>query len=487
MEREMIKNISKYTFLLVILALTQTTFADVKIKVRQTISGQNYEGTTFIKGKRQRSERNIGGMQTVSLTQCDLRRSVQMNPQTKTFMINLFDGGEPAPKNAATASAKTDKVVRSGGTITTTYTIKDTGERRQMFGYAAKHLIITMESVSSPDACTPFSSKMMTDGWYIDAEFALDCDLNYGYRGYNAEKSGGCQDRYVSKQIGTAKRGYPVYEKMTMYDKDGKESYSMINEVIELSKVTLDQALFEVPSDYREAENASGMYNVARTGAGIDMPDSGGAANSSYAGANSGIKLPAKSQPETSSAVGAKQPGAIRIGVSIKTGPVGDAIPAAELSAAVQNTLGEYLKGTKIELVSLEAKLAGSIDSEAKTKECDYVLYVTVSHKKGGGGGLGGMFGSVIAPAIGSVGLGNTGSVAGNIAAQAAANAIITAGTVAANVKSKDEITLDVKLDQAIGVGVFAKQYKNKAKSNGQDIISPLVEQMAQTVVESAK
>jgi outer membrane lipoprotein SlyB len=157
------------------------------------------------------------------------------------------------------------------------------------------------------------------------------------------------------------------------------------------------------------------------------------------------------------------------------------------LSAAVQNTLGEYLKGTKIELVSLEAKLAGSIASEAKTKECDYVLYVTVSHKKGGGGGLGGMFGSVIAPAIGSVGLGNTGSVAGNIAAQAAANAIITAGTVAANVKSKDEITLDVKLDQAIGVGVFAKQYKNKAKSNGQDIISPLVEQMAQTVVESAK
>jgi hypothetical protein len=471
-------NIYKYAILLVGLVLTGTAYADVKIKTRQTMSGQNYESTTFIKGKRQRNEQNIGGTQTVNITQCDLRRGVQMNPQSKTYIINLFETIEPAAKNAAATAAKTDKVVRVGGTITTTYTIKDTGERKQMFGYTARHLIITIDTVSSPDACTPYSNKMQMDGWYIDAEFALNCDLNYSYRGYQSGKSGGCEDKHIMKQIGTAKRGYPVYEKMTMFDKDGKESYSMINEVVELSKATLDAALFDVPKDYREVTNSAELYNAASGDEAINTSNSSNTASSAAS-----MKLPKQSQAEVSSKPAAKQPGVVRIGVSVKTGSVGESISASDLAAAVQNTLGEYLKGTKIELIPLEAKLSGLIDGEAKTKECDFVLYANVSHKKGGGGGFGGVFGSVLAPAIGSVGLGHTGSVAGNVATQA----IVSAGSVAASVKSKDEITLDVKLNQTSGAAVLTKQYKNKAKSNGQDIISPLIEQLAQAVVDAAK
>ncbi len=469
-------NLPKLAILLFTLIFAGATYADVKVKIKQTMSGQIYEGTTMIKGKRQRSEQNIGGMQTVNITQCDLRRAVQINPQSKTFIVNLYESGEPAAKNAM-ADAKADKVVRSGGTITTTYTTKDTGERKQMFGYTAKHLIITMNSVSSPDACSPFSSKMVTDGWYIDAEFALDCDMNYGYRGYQAANSGGCQDRHVMKQIGTAKRGYPVYEKMTMFDENGRESYSMINEVVELSRATLDAALFDVPKDYREVSNAAEMYSAADIGA--------NAANASKPERNSGMKLPVSSPVNAANTTAARKPGELRIGVSVKSGSIGESVSAADLAAAVQNTLGEYLKGTTIEIVPLEAKLNGLAESEAKTKDCDYVLFVNVSHKKGGG--FGGMFSSVIAPAVGRVGFGNTGSVAANIAGNVAAQAIVTVGSVAKNVKSKDELTLDVKLNRMSGASVLTKQLKNKAKSDGQDILSPLVEQLAQLIVETAK
>jgi hypothetical protein len=478
------RNLYGFAILLVSLVFTQAAFADVKIKTRQSMSGQSYENTTLIKGKRQRTERNMGGMQMVDITQCDLKRSVQMNPMAKTYMINLFDTGEPATQTP-TQTAKTDKVVRSGGTVTTTYTIKDTGERKQMFGYTAKHLIITMETVSSPDACSPTNSKMEMDGWYIDAEFALDCDWGASYRGYQGGKAGGCQDKYVMKQNGTTKRGYPVYEKMTMFDKDGKESFSMINEVVELSKATLDAALFEVPSDYREVSDASQMYNMAAAsnGSTMSVPNTGNASNS----ANSGMKMPSQTaNTESPAELGPKQPGTVRIGVTVKTGAVGEGITAADLAAAVQNTLGEYLKGTKIELVPLEAKLAALIDGEARKKECDFVLLATVSHKKGGGG-FGGMFGNVLAPAIGSVGLGHTGSVAGNIAGQVATQAIVSAGQVSANVKAKDEISLDVKLNQTGGASVLSKQFKNKAKSDGQDIISPTIEQAAQVIVDATK
>ena len=472
-------NIYKFAILLVTLVLTGTAFADVKIKTKQTMSGQSYENTTLIRGKRQRTEQNMGGMQTVSITQCDLRRAVQMNPQSKTFVISLFETGEPAAKTVA-PTGKTDKVVRAGGTITTTYTVKDTGERKQMFGYTARHLIITMDTVSSPDACTPYSSKMQTDGWYIDAEFALDCDMNYSYRAYQANKSGGCEDKHQMKQIGTAKRGYPVYEKMTMFEKDGSESYSMINEVVELSKATLDASLFDVPKDYREVTNSAELYSAADSDAAINMSGNKNTANSS----NSGMKIPSQSQSNGSSAPGAKNPGVVRIGVSVKTGSVGESVNASDLAAAVQNTLGKYLKGTIVEVVSLKAKSSGLIDGEAQGKECDFVLFANISHKKGGSG-FGGMFSSVIAPAIGNVGLGHTGSAAGNNAGQDAANAIVSADSFSANVKSKDEITLDVKLNQTGGAAMLAKQYKNKAKSDGQDIISPLIKQLAQTVLSS--
>lgn len=268
---------------------------------------------------------------------------------------------------------------------------------------------------------------------------------------------------------------------MTMFDESGKETYSFVTEVLELSKATLEASLFDVPADYREVKNAAQMYQAANE----DEDDDNEKLSTSSA-SNTTMKLPAQSSKNESPKLGAKKPGTVRIGVSVKTGAVGEGVSSADLAAAVQNTLAEYLKGTNIEVVPLEARLAGSIDGEARNKECDYVLYALASHKKGGGG-LGGMFGKVIAPAIGQVGLAHTGSVAGNIAGHAATNAIITAGQISTAVKSKDEITLEIRLQQTGGgATVLTKQLKNKAKSDGQDIISPMIEQAAQAIVEQA-
>jgi len=164
-------------------AFATAALADVKVKSKQTVSGQSYESTTYIKGKRQRSE-SMGGM--VNITQCDLKRGVQLNNNSQTYMVSPFATATQTTttKSAAPATDSSGVVQTGGGRITTTITTKDTGERKQMFGYTARRLIITIETVSSPDACTKSDSKMQTDGWYIDAAFALDCD--YGMGGYGA-------------------------------------------------------------------------------------------------------------------------------------------------------------------------------------------------------------------------------------------------------------------------------------------------------------
>lgn len=467
-----------YTLTSVITALflAQAAAADVKIKSRQTMAGQSYESTTYIKGKRQRTESMNGTM--VSLTQCDLRRSVQMNPNGKTYLVTPFPDTTQTTTTKTAATTDKSGVTRSGGTITTTITTKDTGERKQMFGFTARHLIITMETESSPNACSKNKTKIQTDGWYIDAEFVLDCD--YGYSGFNygGNRAGGCRDKYEVKTIGTAKRGYPVYEKMTVFDESGKETYSMVSEVVELSKTVLETALFDVPSDYREVRDAAQMYaSMGSAGSNPPMPlpntDSGTTTNASSTGQNSG---------SLSSTIGPKKPGVIRIGLAtVKTGAVGDAISASDLSAAVRNTLAQRLQTSTVEVVAIDASDALSLESEARAKECDYVIQATASHKKGGGG-FGGMFGQALGSAIGSTGIGNTGSVAGNVAGQVATNVIVTAATVSANVKSKDEVSLDLRLNKTDGTSALARVYRAKAKSDGEDIITQVVEQAAQAI-----
>jgi hypothetical protein len=162
--------------------------ADTKVKSRQTSGGQTFENTSYIKGKRQRTETNNGQM--VTIQQCDLRRNIQIMPQVKAYMIQLYD--EPIASTNASAHGPQSNTTTKGGVVTSTITTKDTGERKQMFGYNARHLITTIVMDSTPDACSPIKSKMELEGWYIDAAFALDCG-SQNYTGYKSQASGGVE------------------------------------------------------------------------------------------------------------------------------------------------------------------------------------------------------------------------------------------------------------------------------------------------------
>jgi hypothetical protein len=55
------------------------------------------------------------------------------------------------------------------------------------------------------------------------------------------------------------------------------------------------------------------------------------------------------------------------------------------------------------------------------------------------------MFGQTLGMAVSRVGIGGLGNTAANIAGQVATQAIVTATSLSGNVKSKDEITLDLQ------------------------------------------
>jgi hypothetical protein len=450
--------------------------ADTKVKTKQTSGGQTYENTSYIKGKRQRSEMNGGQM--ITITQCDLRRNITIMPQMQTYMIQAYD--QPATPAAANPSnrpaTQPTQPVTKGGVVTSTMSTRDTGERKQMFGYTARHIITTMQMDSSPDACSQVHTKMEIDGWYIDAAFALDCDLGRNYAPPpRTHASGGCQDRYETKQSGVAKKGFPVWEKMTMFGPDGREMHSTINEVIEFSQATLDPSSFDVPAGYREVQDFASLYGAP---SGVPSVPSVSPTAPSTAAATSTSAANATNKP--AEPVGPKKAGIIRIGVvTVKADKTAENMNAANLASAVQTTLNEKLKAPNVEAIPIQATVLKEIENEAREKECDFLVYTTVSHKEGGGGFGSSVFGSAATIAAGTVPYG--GSTTAAIAANAATTAVVT------NIKARDELTVDVRLEKpGAGYPAFAKAFKGKAKSAGEDIVTPPTTQAAQALIEAA-
>jgi hypothetical protein len=464
--------------------------ADIKIKSKSSFGGgqgQTAESTTYIKGKRQRSE-SPGGM--ASIMQCDLRRNVQLNSSNKTYMVSPFDGGADAQPGATTAPAQggAAEPVRTGGVVTTTMTITDTGERKQMFGYTARRIKTSMVTESSPDACNKTKSRFDSDGWYIDLAVAFDCYDSAATAYTRQSASGGCRDQYRTKRVGTAKMGHPVQVTTTIYDEAGNPSMTMTQEVVEISQATLDAALFDVPADYRLVKDAAEMYAPPGAAGGVpqdddDADNDGDAGSPSTTGGSAGVGGPANAGASSAAALGPKRAGVVRIGVAMPTASADEGVSPEGLAQAVRGALVGRLVGPSVEAVPLDARAPAQADSEAREKECDYVVFATVAHKKGGsgGGGFGGFLKKAAPVVAGTAPYG--GGTAGAVARQG----VYTADDVAEGIKSRDEMTLDYRLQSLNAASApFARQLKAKAKSDREDLVSNLAGQAASAVLAEA-
>jgi hypothetical protein len=182
-------------------------------------------------------------------------------------------------------------------------------------------------------------------------------------------------------------------------------------------------------------------------------------------------------------ALGPKKAGVVRIGVVEPQAQMGQGNSGANVAEPIRSTLVQYLSGPSLEIVPLAAMLSSQIEAEAKVKECDYVLYSDISQKVKGGGAMGllkkaGPLSSMI-PGVGMLG-GMSGAMAGAVAGTAVAGAASAASTV----RAKAEITFDYKLlVPGNPKAVLANTAKVKASEDGQDVITPMIEQAATAIV----
>jgi hypothetical protein len=160
---------------------------------------------------------------------------------------------------------------------------------------------------------------------------------------------------------------------------------------------------------------------------------------------------------------------------------------SADGGTAVRETFASYLSGPTLAVKPLTARLASQAREEAKQASCNYVVYTSMKLERGrsGGGFLGKMIGGAVESSAWEL-RGAATSTAGRMVANAAASAAVEAARgLATNVKTKDELTLDWRLETSDG-GVAAKNNtKAKASSDGQDLLTPMVERAAETIASA--
>ena len=192
--------------------------ADVKITVNYNSDGQSSDTTIYANGTRLRFEYGKG---LTLLRQCDANRMVEVDDKAKSYLTM------PTERPGAAASATDAPVATKSEVI-------DTKERKDMFGYPARHLKITEAADGK--------QRTETDGWYIDLK-----DL-------------GCYRQELSSTSG----GYPVSYTIATYGEKGKPASTVSMKVTALVTAPLDRMLFEVPPGYTESTPQNAVRKVTQ-------------------------------------------------------------------------------------------------------------------------------------------------------------------------------------------------------------------------------
>jgi hypothetical protein len=182
------------------------------------------------------------------------------------------------------------------------------------------------------------------------------------------------------------------------------------------------------------------------------------------------------------------------VGVAPPDAQVGQGSAAgADYSTPIRNAEIALMSGPAVEIAALDSHVPMQLQAEAQQKQCDYILFssVAVKHASSGGFGrfakMGGMAASMTP--MGAMGRGMGGAVAAQTASMAASQmaqqqAMSQLANFNGQIKSKDDVSVQY---QVVATGqaspLLQETLKGKAKSDGEDVLTPLLQQAANNVL----
>ena len=255
--------------LTILLTIVVSTFTSpgpsvngLKIVTRQVTGGFTDTRTEYLAADRLRNEWR-SQMATIVLRGGDHNRVFMLDLDAKEYTAFETDS------RGGRLSIRPRPITDSGGTLQIWIENVDTGERKEMFGYVARHIITREKRIAGPGACSK-PSQSETDGWYIDGALLPEWRQQKGSSTgvvVATEVSAGSADKCANKidkldvHRSGADLGFPVKVTTTlrseMTQPDGSQrllSSTWGSEVVELKEGPLELSLFDVPKDFRKVE-----------------------------------------------------------------------------------------------------------------------------------------------------------------------------------------------------------------------------------------
>lgn len=262
-----------------LLALISAASAgDLKVvSVARFQDGKIYSTTRYSQGERMRVEWRdqttwrpglvTYGPPRATIYQCDALQAIDLNLKTHEYTtLELNDDCQTNSRPIASTPT---------GTLNVYIESVDTGERREILGRTARHIITHQRQVGDSQSCWHLG-EMEQDGWYIEMppsnveqkirRNAADEHANVIMTGAN------CRDQIQVHRTGVEKPGFPVKFVQTVrfshQEPDGKwelndSTSRWESEITEISEAPLDAALFNLPA---------GFTKVAKLDARPEMP-----------------------------------------------------------------------------------------------------------------------------------------------------------------------------------------------------------------------
>jgi len=246
--------------------LVVPTSPDLTIRLRSQSSGAAQSTVTIrLKGARQVRERTTefpGGSSSIAMIgQCDHHRMMLLSSEHKTYAYMPIAPGAPA-STARLAVVTSSHAPPAREEILVDAV--DTGERRQLGGLTARHIVTTTKTTNGAEIPGTVRTRVQ-DGWYVDLP-PLNCIERTGDAVSYSLVSGGIggvvpAPPHVTMR-GRAKPGVALIETDRTTGPEG--TWEQTTELVEISSAPLDPALFDVPAGYVAALPYGGGFDLSR-------------------------------------------------------------------------------------------------------------------------------------------------------------------------------------------------------------------------------
>ena len=198
------------------------------------------------------------GPRLASITRCDLGQAFDLNLEDREYVVFPYPQWPRTKIEIATRDLSVPQKIDSAApTVRIETTTIDTGERKDLFGHVARHVITTWKQTLLVGSHGE-PQETVTDGWYIDLDTSITCDVK---RPAHPQASSALV-KYEFVDKGKAETGLAVERKTrsrsTLTTSDGTKKETVYTNELKITELTeggLDLALFEIPPSFRKVDD----------------------------------------------------------------------------------------------------------------------------------------------------------------------------------------------------------------------------------------